>query len=99
MPSAVDFLPSIMRVFVNFVTSLSLNLGSGMMRRFGTSRRRGMAVSRLGLRALHAVLRALAVAVHLVRGRRADGARSVERAAHHVIADARQVLHAAPADE
>src|SRR5579883_2672030 len=44
MPSAVDFLPPNMSVFVNLVTSLSLNLGSGMIRRLGTSRRRGMAV-------------------------------------------------------
>src|SRR6185312_13565874 len=42
IPSAVAFFPPYMRVFVNLVTSLSLNLGSGMIRRFGTSRRRGM---------------------------------------------------------
>src|SRR5271155_113758 len=45
MPSAVDFLPPNINVFVNFVTSLSLNFGSGMMRRLGTSRRRGMGFS------------------------------------------------------
>src|SRR5580704_433746 len=44
MPSAVDFFPPNMSVLVNFETSLSLNLGSGMMRRLGTSRRRGMGV-------------------------------------------------------
>src|SRR6185295_7238051 len=97
MPSAVAFLPLNIRVFVNFETSLSLNLGSGRMRRFGTSLRRGMVVS--GLRALHAVLRTLAVAVHFVRRRRADRARGVERPADDVIADARQILHAAAADE
>src|SRR4051812_25001358 len=45
MPSATAFLPSYISVFVNFETSLSLYFGSGMMRRFGTSLRRGMTVS------------------------------------------------------
>src|ERR1019366_6929929 len=44
MPSAVAFLPPNINVFVNLETSLSLNLGSGMIRRLGTSRRRGMRV-------------------------------------------------------
>src|SRR4051812_29343226 len=43
MPSATAFLPSNISVFVNFETSLSLYFGSGMMRRFGTSLRRGIA--------------------------------------------------------
>ena len=43
MPSAVAFLPPSISEFMNFATSLSLNLGSGMILRLGTSRRRGMA--------------------------------------------------------
>src|SRR4051812_28422745 len=102
MPSAVAFLPLSMIELVNLATSLSLNFGSGMIFRLGTSRRRGIFVSSvrlLGLGALHAVLRALAVSGGLVGGARACGARGVERAAHHVVADAREILHAAAADE
>src|SRR5271156_6302119 len=43
MPSAVAFFPPYMRVFVNLETSLSLYFGSGVILRFGTSRRRGIA--------------------------------------------------------
>src|ERR1700722_4943192 len=100
MPSAVAFLPPYMSVLQNLVMSLSLNLGSGMIRRLGTSRRRDMATpAPLRLRPLHAVLRALAVPVDLVRGRRPDGTRRVERAADHVVANARQVLHAGATEE
>src|SRR4051794_34191743 len=98
MPSATAFPPLNIRVFVNFETSLSLYFGSGMILRFGTSRRRGIVYSS-GLRALHAVLRALAVSVRLVRRRRADGTRCVERAADDVVTHARQILHTAAADE
>src|SRR6185369_12906293 len=42
MPSAVAFLPLSMSELVNFATSLSLNFGSGMIFRLGTSRRRGI---------------------------------------------------------
>ena len=42
MPSATAFSPSNISVFVNFETSLSFYFGSGMIFRFGTSRRRGM---------------------------------------------------------
>src|SRR5436305_5492997 len=97
MPSAVDFFPPNMSVLQNLLMSLSLNFGSGMILRFGTSRRRGMVF--LSLRALDAVLRTLAVAVDLVRRRRADRAGGVERAADDVITNARQILHAATADE
>src|SRR5450432_2569877 len=105
MPSAVAFFPLSIKLFVNLATSLSLNLGSGMMRRFGTSRRRGISYDslarslnesrfeeRLRLRPLDAVLRALAVAGRLVGAARARGARGVERAADHVVANTRQVL-------
>src|SRR4051812_19465385 len=99
MPSAVAFLPPIISEFMNFATSLSLNLGSGMMRRLATSRWRDMAVLPLGLRSLHAVLRALAVAGGFVGRGRTRGAGGVERPADHVVANARQILHAASADE
>src|SRR5262249_18300044 len=111
MPSAVAFLPATMSEFMNFATSLSLNFGSGMMRRLGTSRRRGMVgvllcysarpSARLGLRfrPLDAVLRALAVAVGFVGRRRTGGAGRIQGAPDDVVADAGQVFDAAPADQ
>src|SRR6185437_10708083 len=98
MPSAVAFLPLSISELVNLATSLSLYLGSGMILRFGTSRRRGM-VRSSGLRPLHAVLGALAVAGGFVGGARAGGPGRIERAAHDVVAHAGQVLHAAATDE
>src|SRR6266511_2649026 len=98
MPSAVAFLPSTISEFMNFATSLSLNFGSGMMRRLGTSRRRGMS-DFLRFRPLDAVLRALAVAVGFVGRRGAGGAGRIEGAADDVVADARQVFDAASADQ
>src|SRR6478752_5330794 len=99
MPSAVGFLPPSIKEFVNFATSLSLYLGSGMILRFGTSRLRGICVFLLLLRTLHAVLGARAVAVGFVGAARARSAGGVESAAHHVIANTRQVFHAAAADQ
>src|SRR5512141_1518126 len=102
MPSAVAFLPLSMSEFVNLATSLSLNFGSGMIFRLGTSRRRRMGSSSSGgssLGTLDAVLRALAVAGGLVGGARPRGAGRVEGTADHVVAHAREVLDAAPADE
>src|SRR6185295_4629106 len=94
MLSATDFLPRVMSTFMNFARSMLANFGSGRISRLGTSLRRGMRVS-LGslsrLRHLGAVLRAALLAVlHALR---------VERTAHDVIAHARQVLHAAAADQ
>ena len=100
MPSAVAFLPPNISVFVNFATSLSLYLGSGMMLALRYFAAAGHGDSPLsGLRALDAVLGALAVAVGFVGRGRARGAGGVERAADDVVANARQVLHAAAADE
>src|SRR5690554_425961 len=115
MPSAVDFLPPNIRELVNLATSLSRYLGSGVIFRLGTSRRRGIArfflltqtieIGVLGLsaasalRALHAVLAALAVAVRLVRAARSRGAGGVEGAAHDVVTHTRQILHTTSADE
>src|ERR1051325_1366287 len=85
-----------------------------MMRRLGTSRRRGMVVvsgvtrvsfgaafgpPRLRFRPLDAVLRALAVAVGFVGRRRTGGAGRIEGAPDDVVADARQVFDAASADQ
>src|SRR5258706_7133058 len=94
MLSATDFLPRVMSTFMNFARSTLANFGSGRISRFGTSLRRGMCSlpCSLGrLRHLGAVLRAALLAVfHALR---------VERAAHDVIAHARQVLHPAAADQ
>src|ERR1700733_1558743 len=101
MPSATAFLPSRMTTLTNLVmrrrtsTGASVNLGSGRTLRLGTSPLRGMASSSSGtgglLRALRAVLRARLLAVLHARG--------VERAADDVIANARQILDAAAADQ
>src|SRR5258708_38120763 len=120
MAAGVAFFPPNISVLVNLVTRLSLNLGSGMIRRLGTSRRRGMGTRCLsfflrsggkqgspqswfkrgsGLGPLHAVLRALAVTVDLVRRRRADCSRGVQRPSDDVVADARKIFDAATANE
>src|SRR6185503_20246629 len=104
--SATDFLPRVMSTFMNLATSSLLNLGSGRISRLGTSLRRGIGLWSVqslktaaaarpwglrGLGPLGAVLRARLLAVLDARG--------VEAAAHHVVAHAGQVLHAAAADE
>src|SRR5688572_26554394 len=99
MPSATLFLPPSITQFVNLATSLSLYFGSGVILRLGTSRRRGIVLFLSSLGALHAILGAAAVAVGLVGAARADRSGSVEGAAHHVVAHARQILHAAAADQ
>src|SRR5512142_2260156 len=97
MRSATDFLPAVISTLTNFATSLEPNFGSGRISRLGTSLRRGIASSDQlcgrsgGLRLLRAVLRSRLLAVLDAGG--------VEAAAHHVIAHARQVLHAAAADQ
>src|SRR5882762_7431195 len=42
MPSATDFLPSYIRLFMNFASTRSPNLASGMISRFSARRRRAM---------------------------------------------------------
>src|SRR6516225_9732696 len=90
MRSPVDFLPFRIRLFTNFATIRSWNLGSGRIFRFSTSRRRGIFPWSLA-RALGAVLRAA-----LLTSLDAD---RVEGAANDVIVHAGEVLHAAAADE
>src|SRR6266542_5175065 len=88
--SPVDFLPLRIRLLTNFATIRSWNFGSGRIFRFSTSRRRGISTFSLA-RALCAVLRAALLAP-------LDADR-VEGAANDVVAHAREVLHAATADE
>src|SRR5213594_4216423 len=87
--SAVDFLPRIIMMLTNLATSRLPYFGSGSTSRRGAIARR-MALCSSGLRRLGAVLRAALLA--------AGHAGGVERASDDVIADARQVLHAAAAD-
>src|SRR5438874_10129225 len=89
MRSAVDFLPRIIMMLTNLATSRLPYLGSGSTSRRGAIARR-MALGSSGLRRLGAVLRAALLATGHAGG--------IERAADDVIADARQVLHAAAAD-
>src|SRR5829696_4955187 len=105
MPSATDFLPSNMTLFMNLDSTMSPNLGSGRISRFSGRRRRDILVSFLFSRvrnrsgaysrglfgALGAVFGAALAAVLDTLG--------VEHAAQHVIAHAGQVAHAAAADQ
>src|SRR5260370_37287214 len=90
MCSATDFLPSCIRQFMNLVTTLSPNLGSGWTSRLTAARRRDIALPFL-FRPLGAVFRAALAAVLDALG--------VVRAANDVIAHAGQVLDPAAADQ
>src|SRR5918996_4576059 len=90
MRSAVLRFPSLITVLMNLLTSVLLYSGSGASSRFGISRLRGIFFF-LRLWALRAVLRSTLLA--------ALDANRVQRAAHHVIANARKILHAASANE
>src|SRR6476646_7504813 len=105
MPSATDFLPSSMTVFMNFERTMSPNFGSGRISRFSGRRRRDIgkflslqpvrnlsgAYSRGLLGTLGAVLRtALSAVLDALR---------IEHAAKHMVADAGQIAHAAAADQ
>src|SRR3954447_9234125 len=87
MRSAVDFLPSSMTLLITCWTRRERCTGSGSICRIWAAARRGIA----DLLLLHVVLRAGLLAV-------AD-AGGVERAADDLVADARQVLDAAAADQ
>src|SRR6516165_8079770 len=87
--SAVDFLPRIIMMLTNFATSRLPYFGSGNTSRFAAPALL-IVLCRSALGGFGAVLRAALLA--------AGHARGVERAADDVIADARQVLHAAAAD-
>src|SRR6266581_9501642 len=89
MRSATDFLPSCIRQFMNLVTTLSPNFGSGWTSRLTAARRRDMAP--LLFRPLGAVFRAALAPVLDALG--------VVGAADDVIAHAGQILDPAAADQ
>src|ERR1700724_2579966 len=86
MRSAVDFLPSSITLLMTCWTSFERWTGSASTGRICAAARRGMRLS-----FLHAVLRARLLAVAHAGG--------VERAAHNLVANARQVLHAPAPDQ
>src|SRR5882672_6234608 len=90
MCSAIDFLPRVISTLTNFATSPLPYFGSGRISRLGTSLRRGIGDLSGCLGLLRAVLGAALLAVlHALR---------VQAAAHDVVTDPRQVLHAAAAE-
>src|SRR5882757_494052 len=91
MRSAADFLPLFMMTFMNLASMSLLNFGSGRMVRTGAWERRDISGYPLLLGALGAVLGAGLLAV-----RNAGG---IERTAHRVVANSREILHAAAADQ
>src|SRR3954463_10980085 len=107
--SATDFLPRVIRTFMNLATSSLLNFGSGRISRLGTSLRRGMESSdwngdqEKGLASLEARsrLRGLGSLRAVLRARLLPvlDARGIQGAAHHVVAPAREALPGAAADE
>src|SRR5258705_9519010 len=103
MRSATDFLPRDISTLMNFATSVFTYFGSGRISRFGISLRRGMDVLEYEVRTRSGGLRLrgfwLFSAVFRPRLLAILDAGGVERAAHHVIANARQVLDAAAADQ
>src|SRR5262245_2215682 len=78
-----------MTQFMNLVTMMSPNLGSGMISRRSARWRRDMDLSPL-LRTLHAVFRTALLTVLDALG--------IQNAAEDVVTDAGKVLHAAAAD-
>src|SRR5687768_11357765 len=106
MPSATDFLPSSMTLFMNFDSTWSPNLGSGRISRFSGRRRRDIdsgsflfslvrnlsgAYSRGLFGALGAVFGAALAAILDPLG--------VQHAPEDVVADAGKVADAAAADQ
>src|SRR5206468_2569222 len=90
MPSATDFLPSSMTLFMNLLRTMSPNFGSGRISRFSGRRRRDISYIPL-FRPLGAVFGTALLAV-------LDPLR-VEHAAQHMVAHAGQVANAAAADQ
>src|ERR1700712_2042290 len=89
MPSAADFLPSYIREFMNLASTRSPNLASGVISRRSARWRRDIYLSLL--RTLGAIERAALLAILDALG--------VQHAADDVVANARQILHAAAADQ
>src|SRR4051812_41748543 len=91
MRSAADFLPLFMMTFMNLASMSLLNFGSGRIVRTGAAERRDISNYPLLLRPLRAVLRTRLLTVVDASG--------IQCAAYRVIANAREVLHAAAADQ
>src|ERR1700722_18622428 len=89
MPSAADFLPSYIRLFMNLARTRSPNLASGLISRCSARWRPDIYISLL--RTLGAIERAPLPAILDALG--------VEYAADDVIAHTRKVLYAAAADQ
>src|SRR3982750_3818308 len=107
MPSATDFLPSSMTLFMNLERTTSPNFGSGRISRFSGRRRRAigkfLSLQPLpGLSNARGLLSLLFGTLRAVLGARLlavlDALR-VEHAAKNVIANARKVAHTAAADQ
>src|SRR6478672_6820486 len=105
MPSATDFLPSSMTLFMNLERTTSPNFGSGRISRFSGRRRRdiGKFLSLQPVRNLSgAYSRGLLGALGAVLGTGLPAvldALRIEHAAKDVVADARKVAHTAAADQ
>src|SRR5690242_9781575 len=107
MPSATDFFPSSMTLFMNLDRTISPNFGSGRISRFSGRRRRdiGKFLSLQpvpGLQSPGAYSRGLFGALGAVLGTRLPAvldALRVEHAAKHVVAHARKVANTAAADQ
>src|SRR5271156_5592922 len=89
MPSAADFLPSYIRLFMNLAMTRSPNLASGVISRRSARWRRDILLSLL--RTLGAVERTALLAVLDALG--------IEHAADDVIAHAGKILDAAATDQ
>src|SRR3982750_3483921 len=107
MPSATDFLPSSMTLFMNFDRTTSPNFGSGRISRFSGRRRRAigkfLSLQPLpGLAFARGLLSLLLGTLGAVLGTRLlavlDALR-VEHATKHVVAHARKVAHTAATDQ
>src|SRR4029453_11793846 len=101
MCSAVLFLPSFITVLMNLVTSVLAYTGSAASSRFGISRLRGISVPQigpLGLRGFHLLLRPLGSVLGAPLFPSLDTHR-IQGPADHVVPNARQVLHAAAANQ
>src|SRR5271167_693348 len=95
MPWAVDFLPSHIMELTNFVTSDELYTGSAATSRFAICPFLGIAFLPLLLGATLGALGSVLGPALLAVGH----AHGIEGAADHVVADTRQILHTAAADE
>src|SRR3982750_2919432 len=105
MPSATDFLPSSMTLFMNFDRTMLPNFGSGRISRFSGRRRRdiGCFLSLQPVRNMSgAYSRGLLGTLGAVLGTRLPAVLDtlrVEHASKHVVAHAGKVAHTAATDQ